>query len=507
MTDWISVDEQLPPENLVMKKTIDPNKLASLSKEEKLRLYDQLQLKKKLDLKKRNKFEPNSAQLPVLLSKKYIRLFAGGNGSGKTTLGVNVALAAASGYNPWTKEYTKCPSVGVVVLDNPLKTKEVWLKEMAKWTNMEEIEQLKNGRPHVNELVFKNGSRIIFMYAEQEDMVFESIELDWTIYDEPPKKSIFISLSRGQRTKGSKPWQLIIATPLAAPWLRQDIFEPWERGERDDVDCFRGSTEANKKNLAEGFIDQFSRLLSEEEKQVRLHGQFFDVGGLALKHLLVPDKHYISPYPWDINDAVVIAIDPHPSKKNVAVALGTTRFGQKIIIGEISAKSTARDFALKIHEWSRNWKVVDIVCDSLGSADTTGGEGFKSFIQVLKDCGLRVRATTFEEKDDEAWIDRIRSVLEVPQTPDQFGEQKPKLQVFRHCYGVIKDLENVAWLKHKNLDMNKPKLDISNKDFLACVKYALAADASNVSGDLRKQKTVHLANKKAVSLRSRYFRK
>lgn len=86
-------------------KKLDPNKLASLSKEEKIKLYDRIQLKKRLALKKRDKFIPNTAQLPVLKSKAYIRLFAGGNGSGKSTLGVNAALAAADGYNPWTEEF------------------------------------------------------------------------------------------------------------------------------------------------------------------------------------------------------------------------------------------------------------------------------------------------------------------------------------------------------------------------------------------------------------------
>ena len=67
-------------------------------------------------------------------------------------------------------------------------------------------------------------------------------------------------------------------------------------------------------------------------------------------------------------------------------------------------------------------------------------------------------------------------------------------------------MENVAWLRHKNLDMNKPKLDITHKDYLACVKYALAADSSSMTRVEREQKTVPLANKKTVSLRNRYKR-
>jgi len=486
-------------------KRVDPHKLSQLSKEEKLKLYDTLQKKKQLAKASRDTFKPHPGQLPVLKSEKYIRLVTAGNGYGKTALAVNHALYAVNGYQPYWKKHTKAPSVGIVVLDNPLKVKEVWIKELDKWCNLTEVEQLKNGKPYVNELVFKNGSRIIFMFHEQEDMIFESMEMDWVIYDEPPPRNIFIALSRGQRNKSSKPWQLIIGTPLAAAWLRQEVFEPWERGERDDVECFRGSTEQNKQNLSDGYMEQFSRLLTEEEKKIRLEGQWFDLGGLALKHLIKPELHYVSPYPWHHDDPVIIAIDPHPSKAHVAIALGKNKYGRKYAIGELAAKATARDFALKLHEWSRGWKVADIVVDSLGSADTTGGEGFASFIQVLKDCGIKCRATTFEEKDDESWIDRIRSVLEIPQTPDNFGQTLPGLQIFRNCPNLIKDIENVAWLKYKNLDMNKPKLDISHKDYLACLKYALAADANHSSHLNREAKTIRLAENKAVSIRNRYF--
>lgn len=488
-------------------KKVDPTKLSQLSKEEKLRLYDAIQTKKEIQKKKANNYIPTPGQLRVLKSEATIRLVTAGNGWGKSRTGAEQAVAAAKGYNPWLDKFTKSPSTGIVVLDNPIKVKETWLKELGKAIDMSTVTQLKHGKPYVNELVFDNGSRILFMFWEQEDMVFESLEMDWVIFDEPPPRRIFIALSRGQRTKGSKPWTLIIGTPLASAWLRQEIFEPWERGERSDVECFRGETSENKDNLAEGYIEQFSRLLTEEEKKIRLAGQWFDLGGLALKHLIKSDVHYIDSFPWGHNDPVIIAIDPHPSKQHVAIALGKNKYGRKYVIGELAAKATARDFALKLHEWSRGWKIVDIVVDSLGSADTTGGEGFKSFIQVLKDCGIKCRATTFEEKDDTAWIDRIRTALEIPLTPDNFGQTIPGLQIFRSCSNTIKDIENVAWLKHKNLDMNKEKLDITHKDFLACLKYALAADSSNMTEEVREAKTVRLANRKSVSVRDRYFKR
>lgn len=398
--------------------------------------------------------------------------------SGKTCLGVNQVLAAVKGYNPWREDYTKVPCTGVVVLDNPLKVSEVWLKEMNKWYDMSKVEVKKNGKPYVNELLFENGSRVIFMFWDQEEMVFESLELDWAVFDEPPPRHIFIALSRGQRTKGSRPWQLIIGTPLAAAWLRQEIYEPWEKGERPDVECFRGTTEQNKQNLADGYMEQFGRLLSEEEKKIRFEGQWFDLGGLALKHLIKPEVHYIPRFKIEPHWPVVIAIDPHPVKAHVAVAITKdpkSPAGSAIAIGELKAKATARDFAAQLHAFKRGWKVVDIVCDSLGATDGTGGEGFKSFIEVLNTCGITTRATTYEEKLDEDWIERIKNALDIPEQPDNLGRREPKLKIFDDLVGLKKDIENVAWIKYRNIDEYKPKLDISNKDVLACLKYALAA--------------------------------
>lgn len=487
---------------------IDTAKLSALTKEQKLALYDKIQLKKQLDKEKRDAFNPHLGQLPVMLSEKVIRVVTAGNGYGKTALGVNTMLYAVKGYDPIKKKYTKVPTVGVVVLDNPIKVKEVWLKEIAKWYNVSKIEQLKNGKPYVNELVFDNGSRVIFMFHDQEELVFESIEIDWAIYDEPPPRHVFIGLSRGQRTKNTHPWQLIIGTPISAAWIRTDLYEPWLKGEQPDVEFFRGETQQNEQNLAEGYIQRFSRLLSENEKRIRLAGEFFDLGGLALAHLFKDDIHIVKEFQTPQHWPCIVSIDPHPQKKNVALLLAIDpRTNRKYAVKALAEKATAASFAESLHTWTSGFRVVDWVCDSLGSADLTGGDGFKSFIQVLKDYGIRVRATTYEEKKDEEWIERIKSALDIPLEADNFGEMLPNLRVFNTCQELIKDIKNVSWLKYKNLEEHKPKLDISNKDYLACLKYALAVSAS-IKPIGQEAKPIRLGGQKtakSVSIRSRYM--
>lgn len=490
---------------------ISTKKLEALTKEQKLALYDAIQKKKELDRNKRDVFKPHEGQLPALLSQKRIKVVTAGNGFGKTALGVNAAVAAVKGFNPWIKQYTKVPCVGVVVLDNPIKVKEVWRKEAQKWLNFEaEVEELKNGKPYVNEWVFKNGSRVLFMFHDQEQLVFESVELDWFIADEPPPREIFIGLSRGQRTKGSKPWGLIIGTPISQSWLRTDLYEPWLKGENPDVDFFRGTTKQNSENLADGYIDSFSRLLTEEEKQIRLEGSFFDLGSLALAHLFKDDMHLVDDFKIPSDWKVVVAIDPHPSKKHVAVVLAINSYNQqKYLIRETAKKMLAKDFAVHLLEITKGLRVVDWVSDSLGSADLTGGDGFKSFIQVLNDYGIRVRSTTYEEKLDEEWIERIRNSLAIPIEANNYGQQLPGIQFFKSCVNIVKEIKNVAWIKQKGLDIHKDKLEISNKDYLACLKYALAASVRYTDSRATQARPVKLGSSgnKAVSIRERYFKR
>lgn len=450
-------------------------KLAKLSKKEKLELIDIIEAKKKALLEKRENYVPNQGQAPVHASRATVRAVFAGNGGGKTALAVNEALWAALGYNPILKENTKVPARVIVVLDKPDKVESVWLTEIKKWYALKPEQLHKRGKPFITAISFDNGSEIVFMFHEQEPMSFESIELDYAIFDEPPPRHVYIGLRRGGRKKFSNPRFLIIGTPLGQPWLRTEIYEPWAKGQLADHACFRYGTKVNEANLKDNYMESYGSVLSEKEKRIRFEGEFFDLDGLALAHLFREETHVIPPPKWPPNWPVVVAIDPHPSKEHKAGLLGVTPTGHLKALKGLSSRAPAREFARHLKAWMAGYRVVDIVCDSLGNSDSTGGEGRMSFIQVLIDEGVRVRATTYEEKQDEAWIAMIQDVLLVPDEPNNFGERIPKLQVSSEWSGLIADIKTVCWAKVKNVDDYKPKLDIARKDDLACLKYALAA--------------------------------
>lgn len=461
--------------------------LKHLSKDEKLRLIDLLNEKERRLRDRLDVYSPNAGQLPVHTSVAPNRFVFSGNGGGKTTLGVNEVIWAATGYNPVTETFYPVPTTSIVVLDHPDKVDNLWLPELKKWTNIQPEWLFKHGKPYVTEIRWPTGSQTFFFFHQQDATAFESISVSGIIvFDEPPPRHIWVALKRSGRVKDRQTRYLMIGTPITQAWMRTEIYERWVAGELPDTECFRFATQVNEQNLATGYIEDFSRVLTEKEKRQRLQGEFFDLEGLALAHLFRHDTHVIQPFQWNPDNPCVVAIDPHPSKAHVAVLLGVDEHDNLYYLDEYKEKALARNFAQRLvnRGWFQNYRVIDIVYDSLGSADLTGGEGFKAFGQilneVLEDNEIgHARATTYSDKDDEDFIERIRDALLIPAEPDNFGQRSPKLKFFAGNPGIVLDIENVQWAqyaKNRNVDENKPKLDIRHRDYLSALKYALAAN-------------------------------
>jgi hypothetical protein len=456
--------------------------ISKLSKKEKLELLDILERKSALKRLNRDAYKPHGGQQRVHACEKPYRWVWCANGFGKTCLLVNEAFWAAQGYHPIQDRYYPVPAKVVVVIDNPTKIADVFLTEASKWFVLKPEQLHKKGKPYVSEISFDNGSSITFMSSQQEPLAFESIEWDMLIIDEPLPYPVFTALRRGGRKAAGDTRILFAGTPVTGAWMRQVIYEPWVRGEFPDFECFTGRTEENAANLAAGYIDDFKRLLSEKEQKIRLEGMWHDLDGLALSHLFRRETHIVPRLDWPKDWPVVVAIDPHPAKRHYACMLGVDRNGQYYYIKEMAEKAVAREFAKSLHKFMAGYRVIDIVCDSLGSSEMTGGEGFRSFLDILREERVHVRPTRYDEKQDDAWIERIQSVLAVPAEPDQFGQKRPKLLIMEGNPGIIADIEQVQWTKHRNVDEFKPKLDITNRDYLSALKYSLAASLAPDAG-------------------------
>lgn len=447
--------------------------LLQMSKEEKLKYLDALREKRRRKASELKKYTPNSGQLRVHQSEALERYVFFGNGSGKSSCLVNEVYWAATGYNPITKEYYKVPSVSIVVLDDAEKVEMTFMPELRRWYDVPDKWCSKEGKPNISIINFPNGSTVKFLTHGVAEMKLEGIQLQNLFFDEPPPRHMYNALTRGMRKKdGSKKRTLLVGTPLAEPWLRTEVFDPWKKGELPYVECFTGSSDMNKENIDWERQEQWLARLSPAERKARMEGQFLDLSGAALAHLWRPEKHIIKPFSWPRNWPCVIAIDPAQSKNHVAVLCGAGPNNKLYYIKELSLRAPARDFAMELLEWSKGYPIFDIVCDSLGNSGQSGGEGLASFIDVINDAGVRARPTTYADKDDERWITGIQEALYC----DDKVKPMPQLQIFEGNFGIVSDIENVQWIKIKHTESFRPKLDISKKDYLACLKYILASN-------------------------------
>ena len=464
---------------------IDKAKLAKLTHEEKITLLEALKEKRKRKAAARTSFQPHAGQLTIINDPHPKRLLICGNGFGKTALGANETLWAVRGFNPVTKVTTSVPARVIVVLDAPEKVTDTWLPELRKWATITDEQLHKRGKPYYTEITFDNGSVIRFMFHLQEPLAFESLESDLVILDEPPPRAVWIALLRSGRKKHRKARFLLLGTPISQPWLRE-YYAEWQKGNYPDTMFFKMSTEMNRENLSEGYIEEYAAHLTEREKRTRLHGDFFNTEGMALASLWRKERHAIlsSQLPDDYKQAWphVIALDPHPNKPTYGCLVACAPDGKRYYVGEFAKKVVARDLAAWLKAgWLTEHRVVDIVSDNSGQADYTGGEGFKSFVEVLNSCGVRVRATSYEEKKDDEFLTRIQEALYIPDGGD------PSMQFLLSCTGIMRDIENVQWKAQKGTEEYQPKLEIGNKDYLACLKYALA---SNLTFDNSKRRVI-----------------
>lgn len=450
---------------------------AGLNREAKLARLAAIEEKRKRIMRSKPQYVATPGQLKVLACKARNRFNFSGNGGGKTTMLVHEMVAIAKGTDPWKKHTTRVPAKVIVVVDNARKIDERIIPELKKWYEIDDSWLKRLGKPYTSRIEWDNGSVIDFYSADADPSSFEGIEASAVLVDEPIPRTLYIALKRSLRVKGHLNTFLFCGTAISEAWLRREIYEPWVKGELPDTECFRMSSDDNAVNLADGYLEEFGRSLSEAEKEVRLRGGFFDTEALALAHLWNRAYHVVPTEQWRYEDSpCVIAVDPHSVKPHTAILLTCDKQDNFIAIKEMSFRGNATQFAERLVAFKSGYKVIDIVCDSLGAMEGTSFEGMHSFIEGVRKTGIQIRSTLFKEKNAEDLVSRLQNALTLPDKENQFGQRIPRLRVLSQCRSLIADIEAAAWQKNRMTGELLPKIDTSIRDTLSCLGYALAAN-------------------------------
>lgn len=167
------------------------------------------------------------------------------------------------------------------------------------------------GNGVINTITLNNGSEIVFETERAflaDPQSAESRDWDAIHVDEPVCEDMFKAHARGLMDRGGFVWFTL--TAIREPWIVDYVkANGW---------YYEGSTYENP-HLSKQAIEEFERMLTEDEKSCRLYGKPLHLAGLVYK-MFNPEQHVLTEPPsgWPALDRppkdalLYITIDPHP---------------------------------------------------------------------------------------------------------------------------------------------------------------------------------------------------
>lgn len=259
-------------------------------------------------------YTPSTVQEQIHQSRTPITCVFGGNRTGKTYAAVAEALLYLLGRSV----YAEVPDPPVTVW-YVLPTLDQFTRNIEPiWNELCPHDQVIKETQKPRMVKFKNGSVIHFMSADMRQRRLAGASVDLVIIDEPLPKSLFAELQA--RTIDTRGRILIVMTPVDDKpdnwiWVRDDLYIPWETGERTDISViYMPVADADGHSLVPHFTDEDIRRMEEQwpDPQVRaarMYGHFVMQSGLIF-HQFDPAVHVVPEFPIPDNWHKWVVVDP-----------------------------------------------------------------------------------------------------------------------------------------------------------------------------------------------------
>ena len=423
-------------------------------------------------------YKPHPKQEVFHRQASPIRMLAGANRSGKSTAGLAEDVWFATGTHP--HQDITVPNKGWIC--GPDFNNWASSTMIPKWIEMVPkdmiAEKHKNERGIETKWRLKNGSIVEFRSYDQDPSSFESSDIDWVHFDEPPPRPIFEAAYRGLTDRGGKVW--FTMTPIAEPWLFRNM---WLPGLRPNPLYWSASmTIWDNPYLSRENIARFEEIVSEDYKRARLYGEFLELRGRVFKtfnrtiHLV----HGFWPKPgW----SVYMGVDPHVygRKNQAALWMTITPDGDGVFYDEIWEDLTIPDLRDKIitHDYfcpeDQKPGIVDRVIDT--SINVREALTHTNFRQIIQQPGVGGHKLIFRNADKKnllmSGLEYINTLL-TPQ-PDKDGVNRPRLYVDARCTRLIEEFELHGWKNSKDPEVHGVLEKETNtyNDMIAIARYIM----------------------------------
>lgn len=251
-------------------------------------------------------FKPVPKLVPFHLSRRPLRLLAGGNRCGKSEAGMAEAAAYMLGYRPWILRERGLPmpekpwerpaslpadalcwncggcrvpvpnTIFIVTGQSAGKgIRETLWPKLQKLLGPFIIDHKMSHAGTPAEFTIKNGSRAVFGSDEQRSKAFESTNYTATFIDEPIRRTSYQGIKRGSIDQLAPITMTFTPIGLRARWAFRDIYCPGLRDDQDEIHVSNISMFDNP-YLSPEAIEHFAKdpSMTEVEREARLYGRF-----------------------------------------------------------------------------------------------------------------------------------------------------------------------------------------------------------------------------------------
>ena len=408
-------------------------------------------------------YKPHAKQEMFHTSEKKARLYIGGNRSGKSVGGVVEDLWWATRRHPYRKIPDKTIHGRVIGVDFINGIQGILLPIFKRWIIPSDLTGGSWERSWSNSertLTLDNGNVLDFKSYDQDLDKHAGTSRDFIHFDEEPPKNIFTeNLMRLVDVGGS--WWITMTPVEGMTWVYQDLYEPWTKGLRFDIDVIRVDMSDNPYLNAEEKLILLG-FLNEDEREKREHGTFVPRGGLvfpsfqssvhATLHGWRPPKDWL----------IYHSLDHGYNNPTASLHHAVSPYGDSVVTfhEHYKNKMTVAEHAAEILAWEQENSIEPFLRTGDPAMKQRSAETGSSIQMLYMQKGINFSLDSVP-RDVSVGVDRINQYLQInPQTGRPFWQ-------ISDCPNLTRELRQLHWdyyLSGKLEDANNVKETIHKKD-------------------------------------------